>query len=314
MSLFEERLIQYSKLGLLFLILLAMLFGARPAKAQNPSVIQPNCIVGFNFTATGRSTAYQNITPQGVPTKACTSWTLIYSNTGFASLSIEIDSAPDAGATPGVSPGSWTVWPSSQVAAGQVLPSTATTSAGVTVFGFFPWVSVNLNSVTGTGTVSGFLYGWQTQGSQESNTGATQVQGVTSVGSAPSTGNPVQIAWGAPTKPFTCTVTLSTNTTTQCQAAPAAGLRNYISSWLIQTNTAGTATALNLTYGTGANCGTGTTTLSAAFANTATNTATPANLSPLTPWQPAAANAVCVTQAGTTAGTSVVELHGFIAP
>lgn len=314
MTLLEERLIQYTKLFLLFLILLVMLFGARPAKAQNPSVIQPNCVIGFSFTAAGRSTTFQNISPAGVPTKGCTSWTLIYSSTGFASLSIEIDSAPDAGASPGVSPGSWTVWPAGQVAAGQVLPSTSTTSAGITAFGFFPWVSVNLNSVTGTGTVSGFLYGWQTQGSQESNTGATQVQGVTSVGSVPTSGNPIQTALNAPTKPWDCALTGLAASLTQCQAAPATG-RLYITDITVDTTTATAGTYL-IEFGTGVNCATGTTKLYPSANGPAGWTApvlgAPQKINFTVPLQPAALNAVCVI--GTVTNTVNIELEGFVAP
>lgn len=314
MSLLEERILQYSKLVLLFLILLVMLFGARPAHAQNPSVIQPNCQIGFSFTAPGRSSPFQNITPAGVATKACTSWTLVYSSTGFSALSIEIDSAPDAGASPGVSPGSWTVWPAAQVAAGQVIPSTVTTSAGVTVFGFFPWISVNLNSATGTGTISGFLYGWQTQGSQESNTGATQIQGVTSVGSVPSTGNPIQVAPNAPTKPWDCALTGLAAALTQCQAAPASG-RLYITDITVDTTTATAGTYL-VEYGTGANCATGTTKLYPSANGPAGWTApvlgAPQKINFTTPLQPAALNAVCVL--GTATNTINVELEGFIAP
>lgn len=113
--------------------------------------------------------------------------------------------------------------------------------------------------------------------------------------------------------PFTCTVTLSTNTTTQCKAAPAAGLKAYVTDFQLNTTTAGTATTVTLTYGTGSNCGTGTTALTAInYPNTTTGITNV--LGVRTPLLPAAANAVCATQAGTTPGTTVVEIRGFTAP
>jgi len=312
----EERCIQYGKLVLLAAILFLMLFCCHSAKAQNPSVLQPNCSFGFTFTAAGRSlTLFNNITPLGVASKACSSWTLVYSSTGFSALSIELDEAPDNGATPGVSPGSWVVWPSAQVAAGQVLPSTTTSSAGITAFGFFPWVSVNLNSVTGTGQITGWVYGWTVQGSQESNTGATQTQGVAAPGTSPS-GNPVQVALNSPTNSWSCALAGLANTLTQCQAAAAAGQRAYITDITVDTTTATAGTFLVET-GTGANCGTGTAALYPASAPsnwsvTAPVLGAPLKLSFQTPLKAPVATAVCVI--GTTTNTINIDLRGFFAP
>ena len=295
------------------LMLAALLFVATSARSQNPSVIQPNCTFGFSFTAIGRSTTFQNVTP-GVSTKTCTSWTMVYSSVGFSTLSIELDEAPDAGATPGVSPGSWAIWPAGQIAAGQTLPATSITNAGVTAFGFFPWISVNLNSVTGTGTITGVVYGWQTQGSQESNTGATQTQGVTAPGVVPTTGNPVQISPNAPTKPWDCALSALVATLTQCQAAPASG-RLYITDITVDTTTATAGTYL-IEYGTGTNCASGTTKLYPSVNGPAGWTApvlgAPQKINFQTPLQPAALNAICVI--GTATNTINVELEGFIAP
>ena len=114
--------------------------------------------------------------------------------------------------------------------------------------------------------------------------------------------------------PFNCTVTLSSNTTTQCQAAPAAGLRAYVSGYVLNTTTGGTTSTVQLVFGTGANCGTGTTNLSAiAWPNTITGIQQ-ANANQTIPLIPSAANAICAKQAGGVAGTTVVEIYGFIAP
>jgi hypothetical protein len=293
-------------------LLAFLLLSAIPVKAQNPSVLQANCSFGFTATTTGRSTSYQNVTPVGVSTKGCTNWTLVYSSTGFSAVSIEVDSAPDTGTTVGVAPGSWTVWPSTQIAAGQAFPATLATSSGITFFGFFPWVSINVTSVTGTGQIVAYVYGWQTSASQESNTGATSVQGVAANGLVPN-GNSIQTALNAPTKPWDCSLTGLVATLTQCQAAPAAGTRLYITDITVVTTTA-TAGTYQIRYGTGANCATGTVNLYPSFTGTwiAPVTGAPQKINFTVPLQPAAANAVCVI--GTATNTVNIELEGFIAP
>lgn len=112
---------------------------------------------------------------------------------------------------------------------------------------------------------------------------------------------------------FVCTVTLSSNTTTQCQAAPGSGLRVYITGFIINTTTAGTATTVQPIEGTGTNCGSSTANLSAiAYPNTSVGITSVEY--PRVGLVPTAAEAVCFKQAGTTAGTSVVEAYGVIAP
>jgi hypothetical protein len=122
---------------------------------------------------------------------------------------------------------------------------------------------------------------------------------------------------GGGNAPYSCMITLSTNTTTQCQPAPGTGFRNYVQSYQIVTTALGSATTIGLNYGTGTNCGTGTTALTAVYPNT---TATPANSNGVlvnfsgsglvVPF----ANAVCGVQAGTTAGTSFITINGYVGP
>lgn len=117
-----------------------------------------------------------------------------------------------------------------------------------------------------------------------------------------------------------CTVTLSTNTTTQltncgppASTSTGQALRLYITDIQLNTTTAGTATTIQLKDGTGSNCATGLANLSAiTYANTAVGLQTFAGFR--TPLIAPLSSAVCATQAGTTPGTTVVEVHGFIAP
>ena len=179
------------------------------------------------------------------------------------------------------------------------------------------------------GVNSGTLFALQTDAS-----GNAQVVGTAAAGSA-AVGNPVMTG-GVDTSgnaramsldvkshpqirtdagnPWSCFITLSTNTTTQCQAAAAAGTRNYVMSALLYTTTAGTSTTVALEFGTGTNCGTGTTALTPAFPNTALGLTLDATF-PVAGLTPATtATEICAIQAGTTAGTTVVLLTGFTAP
>jgi hypothetical protein len=116
---------------------------------------------------------------------------------------------------------------------------------------------------------------------------------------------------------FTCSVTLSTNTTATCQPAPTlingVAVRNYVTDFQIQTTAAGTSSTVTLVTGTGTNCGTGTANLSSIVyplvAATINNV-----LGLRTPFIAPLQSQVCATQGGGTAGTVTVEIHGFLAP
>jgi hypothetical protein len=115
---------------------------------------------------------------------------------------------------------------------------------------------------------------------------------------------------------FNCSVTLTTNTTATCQAIPVSvngvAVRAYVTDFQLNTTTAGVGTAITLQYGTGGNCAGGTNLSAIAYPNTSTGIASV--LGVRTPLIPALSAAICATQAGTTAGTTVVEIRGFIAP
>ncbi len=136
-----------------------MLFAAAlalPAQAQNTSA--PDCVVQGTFTATGR---------QGGPnpariaegfnnkTAGCITWYLSITSTGFSATSIALQSAPDSS---GVA-GTWVNF------AGTIVygtnPTTTTTQTIINATGFYPWISVNAGTLTGTGTVTWSLVGWK---------------------------------------------------------------------------------------------------------------------------------------------------------
>lgn len=106
----------------------------------------------------------------------------------------------------------------------------------------------------------------------------------------------------------------SVTVTTQCQAAPAGGLRNYVNSVAL-TNQAITGQSLDLVAGTGANCATGLAALTHKwqFGTLATTTSPFVVALDLSlPIVPAAGAAICVRPSAATAFGAT--LTGYIAP
>jgi hypothetical protein len=117
---------------------------------------------------------------------------------------------------------------------------------------------------------------------------------------------------GGPNR-FSCFLEAVT-VTTQCQAAPGAGLRAYVTGYVLS-DEAATANNLDIVFGTGSNCATGITALTHKHA-TGTNATTTSpfaiSVSLPTPLVPTAANAICVRPSAATAfGATLV---GYIAP
>lgn len=112
---------------------------------------------------------------------------------------------------------------------------------------------------------------------------------------------------------FSCFVTAVT-VMTQCQAAPAAGLRNYVTSVTLS-NQAATVQTLDVVFGTGTNCATAPTALThkVQFGTLATTTNYQfAHMSFTTPLVPTAANAICIRPSAATVYGGTVT--GFVAP
>lgn len=102
--------------------------------------------------------------------------------------------------------------------------------------------------------------------------------------------------------------------TTQCIAAPAAGLRAYVAT-MNCSNQVATVQTLDVVYGTGANCATGTTALTHKFqmgTNALTTSPFQTEAEFASPLVPAAANAICVRPSAATAFGCT--LTGYTAP
>ncbi len=114
-----------------------------------------DCIIRFNFsvtsgTITPAAQAYNN------KQSACVNWQMNVFVSGVSAQSIQFESASDAGTTP--------ILPFA-VFAGTLLsgtnPSTTTTQSQSTFTGMYPWVRINPTSATGSGTITGVLYGFK---------------------------------------------------------------------------------------------------------------------------------------------------------
>lgn len=116
-----------------------------------------------------------------------------------------------------------------------------------------------------------------------------------------------------PISKFSCFVQAVT-VTTQCQAAPAAGLRAYITDFSFS-NQAATVQTLDIVFGTGTNCATGTTALTHKFqmgTNATTTSPMIIEVDLQSPLVPTAANAICVRPSAATAFGAT--LTGYTAP
>jgi hypothetical protein len=146
----------------------------------------PNCnLINQVISSATSGTQYNNTTQQ-----KCVVWKMSYFSQGFSALSIQLESAPDVNGSPGV----WTAIPAANVVEG-TNPTTNTVSATISVNKYFPWVRVNVTSVTGTGSLNYNLIGnsyVNASISSSSGSSTATVSGPDAAGAA-STSNPVQV-------------------------------------------------------------------------------------------------------------------------
>jgi len=191
----------------------------------------------------------------------------------------------------------------------------------------------NLGQVGGTATVTGGLAGTLGVGGTQANN-ATISANPMLVGYEAQSGQPTAattgnirrgissrdgaqyVRLGGPV-PWTCNLEDTDGTLTQCQAAPGAGLRLYLTDVIIGSTTA-TPGKFLIRYGTGANCGTGTVSLLPGPSTLVPQWAYPGNLTPptpihlMTPVSTDANNAICVICVMVNKCT--VQLVGYTAP
>ncbi len=120
---------------------------------------QPNCQFTFTLTTAGQ-TFPQNSQGFNNQVTACQYWTVSFFSTGFSAASLRFDSAP-IGNSPTV-PGTFIAFAGTLVGS-SVNPSTAITQDSNSFKGMYPFVQVELTSITGTGSITGVVYGYRNQ-------------------------------------------------------------------------------------------------------------------------------------------------------
>lgn len=135
----------------------AGLLAGVPLLAQQPSQQVrgvPDCQIFFTLTSS--STASVNLDNR---TNGCTVWTATYNNfaSGFSALTFTVQSAAQDAA--GTGPGTWGTFSGTVVTGTN--PIATTTQAYIQLTGYNPWVRVLISGLTGSGTVSGTIYGWK---------------------------------------------------------------------------------------------------------------------------------------------------------
>lgn len=281
-------------------ILRVLVFFAPALLLAQSTKVSPDCDIPFTLTASGQSSptggCAQNL--QGVVT-----WEMTYQSDGFSGLSILVQQAPDSSG----SPGTWSTF----TAATGSNPNTSTTGvnaqSGYT--GQSPWVRVTLSSATGSGTIVGHLYGWRTGsgggsgggggGSGCAGTVATPCQIGTDVGGSltpvPGDANGRQFV-GVP--PSSQTIALSSSGLTQIIPATSGKTISVFHLGIAFAS----AVNFQLEYGTGANCGTGTTALTGTYQSITAITYDPGDL-PQVP----SGNALCANLGSSVTGGGVTS-------
>lgn len=271
---------------LLPLLILLFSWAGSPGElhAQGATPYPPDCFVFFQLTTSGTAQPNAGFDNRFV---GCTTWTLSYFNvaSGFSGLTLTVQSAP-AGTTIGVA-GTFGTYAGTVITG--VNPNTSTTGAETTFNNgtvSIPWIRVRLSATTGTGTVFGTLQGWTSghSGSTPSGTSGCVgtagtpcvVDGPTASGAPPTT-PPVLVAGQDGTNLETLKTDVNGRLikgaypTTAALTVSASGLTRIITAGA-GTTTIGhislsfaSSTDFQLEYGTGTNCGTGTTALSGLY-------------------------------------------------
>lgn len=242
---------------------------------QSTTKQAPDCQVFFSFTASGSTSALANYGTGGPQGPAlCTTWTLGYASTGFTGLTLAVQSAPAGTA---VAPGTWVTY-AGTVSTGSN-PNTSTVGAQTTlsngVVGI-PWVRVTLSGTTGAGQVFGLLQGWNSGnagggGGGSGGSGCVGTIGTPCVVAGETPGGVAAVVetdvngrllQGA----YALNAPLSVSTSGLTRIITHSGTTTTTIAHLSISFTG--ATDFQIEYGTGTNCGTGTTALSGLYKTT----------------------------------------------
>ena len=128
----------------------------------------PDCQYSFKFTnrATDQTDGVTQISGANPAIainnkdNACAGWQLSYDSEGFSAISLNLQSAPNVVNAPNViSQGAWSTFSGTAVTGS--LPLTNISQGLYIGYAYFPWIRVNLTSLTGTGSINVKLQGWK---------------------------------------------------------------------------------------------------------------------------------------------------------
>lgn len=290
--------------------LIALLALAVPLLSQpvQTVIIQPDCVIPFQFTAANQI-APANI--NGVAAfnnkqAGCNVWQIQYANTGFAPISLVLQSAPDVSGAPGAF---GTI--AGTVTQG-VNPNVNTTGAStlITTFGtaFAPWVRITPTTATGAGNITGVVLGFrQLAAAGGSVAGAVNATIVAPLGQNPmASGVSVTLANNQISGCLKVFVNLAGSGNTQIVAA-SGSTKIYVCDIEFSTSP---PEDFKLTEGTGLNCVTGTADVTALMKNISAWSLTPAGAFAAATGTATGGDALCANQANAqAAGVTVWYLQ-----
>jgi hypothetical protein len=245
---------------------------------QNPPTV-PDCfiqIVGATATGATSTAAGGQGDNRGL---FCVDWTITVQFQGFSAASVQLESAPDNN---GVA-GAWTVFAGTVVTGTNPLASFTQKAGSATVSGFFPWIRINVTSLTGVGTITAMASGFRPIAFTVLKTAAT-ASNITQIG-------------GLAVSACNSQALFNFSGTGNAQLI-AASASNRI---LICHYDVAFASAVDfkLTYGTGANCVTGTTDLTGLKKSIVTDAQ---DYGPFSPLVVPASQALCGNSSASVAG------------
>lgn len=151
----------------------ALALGQQPVPQRADGII-----VISNLTAVGQSAPTAPNAGLSNLQLGCTTWSMSINTTGFSSVTVALQSAPNAA---GNVPGSWSTFSGATILTGT--NPVVGTSGAVQIYGYNPWVRVAVTSVTGSGTINGTAECWS-------------IPSASNVSSASVTGNVNVADWG----------------------------------------------------------------------------------------------------------------------
>jgi len=161
-------------------ILLAFALSAFAQQQQPSQARKPDCLLYLPPL----TQSVQNSLTIDNRTVGCYTWAFSYLSNGFTGETVTVQSAPDNNGVPGT----WVTFVGTATVGAN--PMTATTYASVQLTGYNPWVRINLNGITGTGTVRGILTGFL-PGSSSSAGGSGTVTSITATAPLTAAPNPI---------------------------------------------------------------------------------------------------------------------------